>query len=287
MENTTIDVTKIFDIQEDKFEETKDIRIYERQQKSFRIDGMEEWMRIAPPVLDLSYHIEKGVGQLLVICSEKDFLECLINRYLGEDIYHKYGHLNLRYMVVNIDGRENIRLELNKDSYPRKESYFSITQEQFLKCCNAKKLEFKLVTSDDESIIVNGYYGFDPNSGAEIDEYGNAVPENDLILNFQALYNYAIDSTMFTDALQRRQVMDEWKEILSKTKLQEEEGEETNVVEEEPEKSNRDLLLTIIGVLLTLVGLILFLTDDSVFLCVIGMMSLVGGTMLFGVMDKN
>ena len=261
VESNSIDVTKLLFIKEDKFEETKDIRILCREILSTSIDNLCKTLDIDSPNIFLAYHIEKGIGQLQVCYFEYDLLKKIESSH-DKDLADKYGWA-CRRMIINIDDKENIRLDLESNESIW-DANFPITQEQFLKCCNAKKLEFKITKENGESIIVKGYYDFDPETGAEIDVNGDVVPENDLILNFQALYNYIIDKNMFTDALRKRQMYDDLikrKNIEVEEKVQKENEIEIEEKTERKEKLGIGFLIT--GLLLIVVGIIMLCTIDS------------------------
>ena len=279
-DTTPIDIKDIIDIVEDKFEETKVIGIITSEILSSSIDEVCQSVKAKSPQVHVVYHVEKGVGQLLVCYEEHDFLK-RIESIQDQDLADKYGW-PCRQMVINIDDKENIRLDLenNKSIW---NADFPISQEMFLKCCNAKKLEFKITKENGESIIVNGYYGFDPETGAEVDEYGNVLPENELILNFQTLYNYAIDPTMFKDALRRRKMLDEWILIQLKSLVQKKEKEWKEIeakVDVAQDNDNHGVLWMIFGILLSVVGvciLIECITDMKPFLALPGVILFVVG----------
>lgn len=264
-DNTPVDITRLFHIEEDKFEETKDIWITTMENfLSSSIDDVCQSIEARSPKVQLAYHVEKGVGQLQVCYNEYDFLEKIESLH-DKDLADKYGWA-CRRMIINIDDKENIRLDLeNNESIWNAD--FPISQELFLKCCNAKKLEFKITKENGESIIVNGYNGFDPDSGAEIDKYGIVMPENALILNFQALYNYVIDPNMFKDAPLRAQMLNEWviKQLKSLLHKKEQEVKGVGAREEnkeiEPSKPGSGYLIS--GFVLLFLGIILFAVIDS------------------------
>jgi len=253
-DNTPIDIADILYIEEDKFEETKYTYISTREILHSSIDDVCQSIDARSPKVSLAYRVEKGVGQLLVCYDEYDFLK-KIESIHDKDLADKYGWA-CRRMIINIDDRENIRLDLeNNESIWNAD--FPISQEMFLKCCNAKKLEFKITKENGASVVVNGYYGFDPDSGAEIDVNGDVVPENDLILNFQALYNYVIDPNMFIDALRRRKMLDEWNKKQAGS-IKQNNGEEVKGVEARKElEENQGIGWLIFGILFTVVGVIM------------------------------
>ena len=254
-ESVPIDVKELFSISEDKFEETKDITIIGREVLSSSIDELRQGLDIDAPRIFLEYHIEKGIGQLRIIYFEKELIE-KIESSQDRELWDKFGSPCKR-MTINIDDKENIRLDI--DDGGRIAAWCVIDKEMFLKCCNAKKLEFKITKENGASIIVNGYYGYDPETGAEIDVNGDVVPENDLILNFQALYNYVIDSNMFKDALQRRKLLDDWNNK-QKEKI---EGEVKKEETKEVEDNNPGSGWVIFGILIMVIGLILVISDFS------------------------
>ena len=252
-DNTPIDITSIFDIEEDKFEETKDIKIITREVLSSSIDEYCKSLQIDSPELLLHYHVEKGVGQLQVVYYDS-FYE-LVDEIPNNEWVHKYGSPSKR-MIINIDDKENIRLDLEKSKWI---AHFPISQEIFLKCCYANKLEFKIIKENGSFVMVNGYYGFDPETGAEIDVNGDIVPENDLILNFQALYNYVIDPNMFKDALQRRQMLDD----MLKKKIKELKDELMRKIKKKEQQNKRMGLVWLVVGILSFIIAIYVLIEDS------------------------
>lgn len=289
-DNTPIDPTEIFNIKEDKFEETKDIWITTREILSTSIDDTCRSLRANSPKVSVAYHVEKGVGQLLISYNEYDFLE-KIESIHDKNLADKYGWA-CRRMIINIDDSENIRLDLeNNESLW--DADFPITQELFLKCCTAKKLEFKITKENGASVVVNGYYGFDPETRAEIDVNGDVVPENDLILSFQALYNYVIDSNMFKDALQRRQMLDDMikkkNKVIDDELMREAKYEENQQFVEEQVNKNTGVVWLVIGILSIIVGLVLLIhgasenensLDDGIGAIVIGAIMLIIGPII-------
>ena len=285
--NTPIDITDILDIEEDKFEETKDISIFTREVLSSSIDECCKSLQIASPKLFLTYHIDKGEGQLQVVYFDA-FLE-LVDEIANNEWVHKYGSPSKR-MIINIDDKENIRLDLEKSEWI---AHFPISQEMFLKCCYAKKLEFKIVKENGNFVVVNGYYDFDSETGAEIDVNGDVVPENDLILNFQALYNYVIDSNIFKDALQRRQMLDDMinkkNKVIDDELMREVKYEENQQFAEEQVNKNTGLVWLVIGILGIIVGIVLLIhgasenensLDDGIGAIVIGAIMLIIGPII-------
>lgn len=255
-ENAPIDVSKVFSISEDKFEETKDITIVCKEVLSTSIDDLCQTLDIRGPRIFLEYHVEKGVGQLRVLYYENELLKTVESKQ-DKELWGKFGSPCKR-MIINIDDKENIRLDLEEGGLYL--AMFPIDKELFLKCCYAKKLEFKITKENEESIIVKGYYDFDPETGAEIDVNGDVVPENNLILDFQALYNYVIDLNMFTEALRKRQM---YNELIKRKNV--EIKEEAKKEEEEVEANNNSqgVGLLALGILAMVIGLILFISDIS------------------------
>lgn len=257
-DNTPIDVTSIFYIKEDKFEETKKVYVGSRKKTSTSIDDLCKSLHVSSPDIHLHYFLDFNVGSgrvyIVFLWSEFEEIEKNNDNKLVAD------HCSpCKRMIINIDDRENIRLESKEDEAGF--GLFPITQDVFLKCCNAKKLEFKITMENGEYIVVNGYYKIDPDTGAEIDENGDVVPENDLILNFQALYNYVIDPNMFKDALRRRQMWDNWIKEKNQTKRE----EATREVKYEKQR-NKDIgvVWVVIGVLTLIIGIILLVHGISV-----------------------
>ena len=229
----------------------------------------------------MEYHVEKGIGQLRIIYYENEMLE-KIESNQDRNLWDKYGSPCKR-MIINIDERENIRLELEESQLYVAD--FPIDQELFLKCCNARKLEFKITKENGESIIIKGYYDLDPETGAEIDVNGDVMPVNDLILNFQVLYNYAIDSNVFTDALRKRQIMDEWYTQLI-TLSENKQKFDYNAKYKAVDEKQQGLLWLLVGIITTFLGIVLLLLgtskkelslDDDIGLIIIGVCMLVIG----------
>lgn len=243
----------VFLVGEDKFEETKDIVLYNREDQSSSIDDVCKSLDIDSPSVFVSYHNEKGIAQLQINYWENELIERI--KETQDTLLKKY-YSPCKQMIINIDDKTNIRLELEEGSLYW--AQFPIDQEMFLNCCNAKKLEFKITKENGASIVVNGYYGFDPETGAEIDAEGNVVPENGLILDFQALYNYVIDPYMFTGAIRKRQALDDW--WVKRNQEKKRQAEREMVKRAEPKKPGSGYLF--VGIILTVLGLILFLSNN-------------------------
>lgn len=280
-ENTPIDISKLISIKEDKFEETKDFVVVCRKSTRCSIDSICQTLDTHAPRIILEYHVEKGIGQLRIIYYENEMLE-KIESNQDRNLWDKYGSPCKR-MIINIDERENIRLELEESQLYVAD--FPIDQELFLKCCNARKLEFKITKENGESIIIKGYYDLDPETGAEIDVNGDVMPVNDLILNFQVLYNYAIDSNVFTDALRKRQIMDEWYTQLI-TLSENKQKFDYNAKYKAVDEKQQGLLWLLVGIITTFLGIVLLLLgtskkelslDDDIGLIIIGVCMLVIG----------
>lgn len=295
-DNTPVDITEMFFIKEDKFEETKDIIIGNSRIFSSSIDDLCKSLQIDSsdgdcPLFFLNYHIEKGDGQIRILYSDYELLK-KIEDINDENLADKYVSPCKR-MIINIDDRENIRLDLeNNESIS--EAFFPISQESFLKCCNAKKLEFKITKENGASVIVNGYYSFDPETGVEIDVNGDAVLENDFILSFQALYNYVIDPNMFKDALKRRQMLDE---LIEEKNKEIKDKETQQVANEENQKFNENMgvVWLVIGIIGALIGIFLMLKDNIIVNIVIGIcmffispiIAVYGGTRMKGLNSSD
>lgn len=121
-------------------------------------------------------------------------------------------------MIISINDSETVKINCDKNDVHN----FVLEKEQFLKCCNANKLEFKIFYQKGDPIVISG----------------TKDEEEVLIDTFQSLYNFVVDNTMFPDAGKKVQ---KWWDNL-KCKIQEQENEiemrKRKKAEKEQEREN-------------------------------------------------
>ena len=83
-------------------------------------------------------------------------------------------------MIISINDSETIKINCNKNDVHN----FVLEKEQFLKCCNANKLEFRIFYQKGDPIVISG----------------TKDEEEVLIDTFQSLYSFVVDNTLFPNA---------------------------------------------------------------------------------------
>ncbi len=109
--------------------------------------------------------------------------------------------------------------------------YFELTQEQFLKCCKAHHLEFKIFKEDaPEPIIIRG----------------NAEDEELLITSIRAIYNVTVQA-IFPNARLKLQSLIEKKEAKKAQIEKAKKDAEDKIAQSIDNKKTSGIVLTIIG----------------------------------------
>ena len=138
-------------------------------------------------------------------------------------------------MIINIDDGEKIKLMVTNvsgnDEYEDMLVYFDLTQEQFLKCCNAHKLEFRIFKEDaPDPIIIRG----------------SAEDEELLIASIRAIYNVTVQA-IFPNARLKLQSLIE-KEEAKKAQIEKAKKDaEDKIAQSFDNKKTSGIVLTIIG----------------------------------------
>ena len=176
-QDTEVDYNKVLSIMEDEFEGTK--KVFTR----FRMGGNSELDHICSALNAERPDIMAGYAALE---SGKYFLfhyneQGLINKTSNNKTAAEESGIGApsRGMFIIVDEKENIKLEAKQG-----EPIFIIDDEQFLKCCNANKLGFKIFKQTGKSIAING----------------NMEDQELLIDSLRSLYNYVVDQEVFPDA---------------------------------------------------------------------------------------
>lgn len=154
-------------------------------------------------------------------------------------------------MIITIDDGEKIKLMVREksgeDSDNEVVASFEITQEQFLKCCNAHKLEFRIFKEDaPDPIIIRG----------------SAEDEELLIASIRAIYNITVQE-VFPNAKQKLQSLIEKKEAAKKQVEKAKIEAEERAVQSFKNKKTIGIVLIIVGVVCSLLPFA-FMHDRSI-----------------------
>lgn len=246
VEGNGVDYLDIFVVDNDEFEESLHIGsqfyMYGSNIQIEQCEVKESNM----PSIHIGYKTDKDGGSFHIYLDMLDLLQEIKNRYdeLKDDEISSCFVSRCKGMIINIDDTETIKISHNENEM----YYFVLDKEQFLKCCNAKKLEFKIFHQQGDPIVVSGT--------KEEDEV--------LIDTFQALYNFVVDRTMFPNAGIKSQ---EWRNK-QKQEIQALESE-TEMLKREMEKKKQrqknkktiGIVLSLFSAVLIIIGL-LFIMDD-------------------------
>ena len=251
-----VDFNYIFNIEENEFDEMK---------------------RVTQKYSMLCFNGEsKALGYLDVVCvssNEGDTIAIMYDeRYLIDYLKEierfdemERAEIPSKGIVINVDGNEHIKIPANSSEDGL--SLFDLDNELFLKCCNAKQLQFKLFKEDGSSMILKGE---------------NEEEEKNLLTSFRAMYNYFVDQSAFTNApavlQQILKVKDEEREAQEKI----EEKKQQQAVQSENGKQNKNIY---IGIGLVIVGIIMFLVgvsdfNDKFILIIISILPIVIGAVV-------
>ena len=142
-------------------------------------------------------------------------------------------------MIISINDSETVKINCNKNDVHD----FVLEEEQFLKCCNANKLEFKIFYQKGDPIVISG----------------TKDEEEVLIDTFQSLYSFVVDGTVFPNAGKKAQKWWENKkkeiqELENRAKMKEKE----NAEKEQKRKNIKTLGTSVIILGALLCGMIIF-----------------------------
>lgn len=157
-------------------------------------------------------------------------------------------------LIININ--ENANITLKKYGYA--DDYFSISKQDFIKCCEAKTIRFQLRRGND---IV----------------YEDTTSRDDLLLYFQTLYHEAIDDTKYQDAketllIKCKKELDAYKEWEKKWRGEKEAKEAAK------EATNKTLgyLMLFGGLIVLLIGILACCAVPSF----LGILCIIGGALI-------
>lgn len=176
-QDTAMDYNNVLSIIEDEFEGTKKIFTRFRMSGNSELDYLCEAINAEKPDIMAGYVVFESGRSFLFHYNEQD----LINKTGNNKI--AVGEIGIaapcRGMIIIVDEKENIKLEAEQG-----EPIFVIDEDQFLKCCNASKLEFRVFKQTGKPIVING----------------NIEDQELLIDSLRSLYNYVVDKEVFPDA---------------------------------------------------------------------------------------
>ena len=176
-QDTEVDYNKVLSIMEDEFEGTKKVFTRFRMGGNSELDHICSALNAERPDIMAGYAALESGKYFLFHYNERD----LINRTSNNKTAAEESGIGApsRGMFIIVDEKENIKLEAEQG-----EPIFIIDDEQFLKCCNANKLGFKIFKQTGKSIAING----------------NMEDQELLIDSLRSLYNYVVDQEVFPDA---------------------------------------------------------------------------------------
>lgn len=269
--STIIDYEKFFNVVDDEFEETKMIMADYAFWGNEEMDALGDELGAISPNVSLAHFTNKDGSRFLLIYDERDLLHEIDDAGMNEQ-YPQIGS-SVKGMFIILDDSEKIKLNVTEENDGR--SWFEIDESQFLKCCNAHSILFKMFRTDGDSITIT-------------DTNEDSAPAVD---GFRAMYHFVKDRSLYTDSVMRIQ---QWADKLNaeteKIK-QEKEQRQAEMEQNEQAKGNRNVT---IGVIIAVVGVILFIvgvTDfmDLYWLVIIGLIGAFVGAafIIFGIMKKK
>lgn len=176
-QDTEVDYNKVLSIMEDEFEGTKKVFTRFRMGGNSELDHICSALNAERPDIMAGYAALESGKYFLFHYNEQD----LINKTSNNKTAAEESGIGApsRGMFIIVDEKENMKLEAEQG-----EPIFIIDDEQFLKCCNANKLGFKIFKQTGKSIAING----------------NMEDQELLIDSLRSLYNYVVDQEVFPDA---------------------------------------------------------------------------------------
>ena len=269
---TIVDYSMIFDIKEDEYYGIKYITTIFCLQDAKIIDGLEKKYNAIKPFIRIG-HLKAGNGEtrFLLEYNEQDIIDALKENGVSPENYG-FGE-DLKGIIVTINGTETFKLSIVNDEI---NNVLPIEKEQFLKCCNANSIQFKIFRKNGESFIIAG------------DKENTQL----MIDCFRGLYNYIEDETLYSESLIRLQQWAENEKAKYEEQKKQEEAKQAAIEAQNKAKGERN---TTIGIVAILVGIILFiigLSDiDGLFIVflILSLISIIGGGafLLYGYFKKQ
>lgn len=238
--NTVIDYNMIFNTKEDEYYGIKYISTNFHMQDGRKLNGFEGKYDTVKPFICLGhFKVDNGESIFLVEYNEQDIIEALEKNGFSPKNYG-FGE-ELKGITVTIDGTETFKLSIVNDEI---DNVLKIEKEQFLKCCNANSLQFKIFRKNGESFVITG----------------NEENTKLMIDCFRGLYNYIEDKTLYPDSLIRLQQWAENEKAIYEEQKKQEEAKQAAIEAQNKAKESRN---TTIGIVAIFVGIILFIIGLS------------------------
>lgn len=179
--DTKLDYNKIFHITEDEFKGEKTVGMRFGLEGNPEMDSQSERLHAKKPSIAILY-TSSAYGNYFTFAYYETDLVNKIKELNATDYDSRIGAPS-RGLIINIDGTEKIKLDAlgNKPFFLINQA---TSQDQFLQCCRAHHLEFKVFKQEGAPIVING----------------TKEDQEILIDHLRALYNYTIDSSMFPNA---------------------------------------------------------------------------------------
>lgn len=176
-QDTEVDYNKVLSITEDEFEGTKTVFTRFRMGGKSEFDDICEALNAEKPDIMAGYAVFKSGKYFIFHYNEQDLINKTSN---NKTAVEELGiGAPCRGIFIIVDEKENIKLEAEQGR-----PIFTIDDDQFLKCCNANKLGFKIFKQSGKSIVING-----------------SVEDQELLIDsLRSLYNYVVDKEVFPDA---------------------------------------------------------------------------------------
>lgn len=184
-EENGVDYLDIFDVENDEFEETQRIISQFYMQGSNLHIQQCKVKEYHLPNLHICHKTTKDGSSFSVYIDMLSLLQEIKSRYeelKGEGMSEEVSCISspCKGMIININDTETIKIIHNDNDI----NNFVLEKEQFLKCCNANKLEFKMFHQKGDPIVFNG----------------TQDDEEVLIDTFQVLYNLVANGVTFPNA---------------------------------------------------------------------------------------
>ena len=235
----------------DEFDDKVDILCKNNMTGNPELDAVCKKYEFEGPNITFVYK-STGSTNFSIIYSDT-LLKYVIEKEQLEDLAERISS-SCKGMIINIDDGEKIKLMVSKVSGDDRDEemlvYFELTQEQFLKCCNAHKLEFRIFKEDaSEPIIIRG----------------SAEDEELLIASIRAIYNITVRE-IFPNARLKLQSLIEKDEAKKAQAEKAKKEAEDKIAQSIDNKKTTGIVLAILGGFLFFIS---FLLMEDITTCLI------------------
>lgn len=222
----------LLEVYADEFEDRVEMACKNGMTGNPELDAVCKRNDVVGPNINFQY--TSTVGTSFAIRYSDVLLRTVIEKDQLDDLAERVSS-PCKGMIINIDDGEKIKLmvteKIGGNSDDEMLVYFELTQEQFLKCCKAHHLEFKIFKEDaPEPIIIRG----------------NAEDEELLITSIRAIYNVTVQA-IFPNARLKLQSLIEKKEAKKAQIEKAKKDAEDKIAQSIDNKKTSGIVLTIIG----------------------------------------